>query len=210
MSQITPALQARLGLERAEGVVITAVTPGSAAAAIHLAQGDVVLAFAGVEIGSVADLARAVFMAPAGEPLEILILRGEEELTLTTTLAPGVAIATLEGLPAPLRARLEQLLTAGNLTPEQLERLVRVYQAQSQNVRVGTVQEVSETSLTIGVFGLDEAVTIGVTPETTIRRGREAIHAVDLLPGELVFVISMDGGETAFSVTAFGVLPLAP
>lgn len=208
VEQITPALQQSLGLARAQGVVITSVEPESAAARAGLERGDIVLRFVTSPIGGVFELVAAVAAAPVNQPVAFTVLRGDAELTIWASL-PLLALPGLENLPRQVREQVESQIAAGNLNPAQVEELLSFYRAQANSVRVGTVLAASAGSLRLAVAGSDAEATIALAPSTTILRGRDAIAATDLRPGELVFVVSRDGA-TAFSVTAYGVLPALP
>ena len=208
VDQITPALQQSLGLARAQGVVITSVDSESAAARAGLERGDIVLRFVSSPIGGVFELVAAVAAAPVNQPVAFTVLRGDDELTIWASL-PLLALPGLENLPRQVRERVESQIAAGNLDPAQVEELLSFYRAQANSVRVGTVVAASADSLRLAVAGSDAEATIALAPSTTILRGRNAIAATDLRPSELVFVVSRDGA-TAFSVTAYGVLPALP
>jgi hypothetical protein len=49
-----------------------------------------------------------------------------------------------------------------------------------------------------------------MTSKTSIMRGAQPLASKELKVGETIFILSMDGGVTAFSVMNFGVLPAIP
>lgn len=75
-----------LGIEPGKGVMIESVVADSPAAAAGLKAGDVVLSFAGAEVGELRDLTRAVAMEAPEAQSEIEILRRGKSLTLEVTL----------------------------------------------------------------------------------------------------------------------------
>lgn len=70
----------------ANRAIIRAVQPGSPADEAGIKADDVVLEFAGKEVGSFADLARAVRSTKPGDAVKVVVERGEERLTLDLTV----------------------------------------------------------------------------------------------------------------------------
>jgi membrane-associated protease RseP (regulator of RpoE activity) len=205
---ITPALQQRLNLQRDSGVVVTQVTPGGAGAAAGLQTGDVILSVAGVLVGTVDELQRQLLAAPVNQAVDIGVQRGAAQITLKASLPPQAGLQGLENiLPPALREQLQRQIDNGTLQPEQLQQILRLYQARGENLRVGTVRQATEASVTLQPYVGGPEVTVTVTPQTSIRRGSATIRATDLRINETIMVLSMDGGVTAFQVIAYGVLP---
>ena len=69
------------------GVLITAVGEEMPAAEAGLARGDILLAIDGDMVNTAAELQKVILMQDPGDTLELTVKRGEEELTLTVTLA---------------------------------------------------------------------------------------------------------------------------
>jgi len=79
---LTPALAKSLGVRAREGVVVAEVQPGSTAAAAGLRKGDVVVALNGRPMRSSAEMRALLAVTPAGETVEMRVLRGTEERSL--------------------------------------------------------------------------------------------------------------------------------
>lgn len=79
---VTPALANRLGLEKAEGLAVTAVDPSGPAADAGFRAGDVILDVDGSPVTSAAELRAAVGRA-GGRPALVLVRRGDATLYLT-------------------------------------------------------------------------------------------------------------------------------
>ena len=79
---LTPQLAENLGLERAEGLVITAVKPGSAAEEAGLKTGDVISEINRQPIKSLADYNRELARNDKAKSLLLLVRRGESSLFL--------------------------------------------------------------------------------------------------------------------------------
>ena len=211
--QITPPLKERYNLQRDAGVVVVDVAPESAAAMAGIEVGDIILAFGEDEIRSVGRLQRVVADAPADESIEIRVLRGTDELTLSASLPSQGEIEGFDILILPeLRDRLQRQLHRGELTRAEVEEIVRRYEERLDSVIAGTVESVDPGIaggfvLTVRRYVGGESVSIDLDDETEIRRGLEVLQPADLGDGEIVLVLSMDNGRTAFSVHAFGILP---
>lgn len=92
---INPTLGLKmLNLEPQDHPVVRGVLPGSAAEAVGLQPGDVVVAFAGVPIAGREQFIKLIQQRP-GEATELVLKRGEREVTLTIT--PRINPATGKG-----------------------------------------------------------------------------------------------------------------
>ncbi len=80
VQRMTPELARQLGLERPEGVVVTGVEPGSAAADATLQPGDVILSIKGEPIRSLGDYRRVINDLPEGRPVLFRVQRGDRTL----------------------------------------------------------------------------------------------------------------------------------
>jgi serine protease Do len=83
---ITPRLGAALGLDRDSGVILSDVTPESAAEAAGLEPGDVVLSVDGKPMRQARDLGLAVFQRAPGDELTLQIQRGKERMSKTVAI----------------------------------------------------------------------------------------------------------------------------
>ena len=82
VQQVTPQVAESLGLERAEGVVITAVEPGSPADDAGLRRGDIILEVDRKAVRKVPDFRKAVGEVKKGKGVLFLVRRGESTLFL--------------------------------------------------------------------------------------------------------------------------------
>jgi serine protease Do len=82
VQQVTPQVAESLGLERAEGVVITAVEPGSPADDAGLRRGDIILEVDRKPVRKVPDFRKAVGEVKKGKGALFLVRRGESTLFL--------------------------------------------------------------------------------------------------------------------------------
>ncbi|HEX2025631.1 MAG TPA: S1C family serine protease [Actinomycetota bacterium] len=75
-----------VGLEERDGLMVRAVAEGSPAAAAGLRQGDLIVAAGGSEVGSADDLFEALDRAGAGGTVQLTVIRGDEERTVSVSL----------------------------------------------------------------------------------------------------------------------------
>ena len=73
----------KLGLSQPQGVEVSSVFEGSAAADAGLREGDVVLEFAGERVRGVEHFSRLVRETPVGRRVNLLIFRGGKQQTLS-------------------------------------------------------------------------------------------------------------------------------
>jgi serine protease Do len=79
---VTPDIAESLGLEKAEGALVSSVEPNSPAEKAGLNQGDVILGFDNEEIADLRDLTRAVADAEIASKTKLTIWRGNERVSL--------------------------------------------------------------------------------------------------------------------------------
>ncbi len=118
---------------------------------------------------------------------------------------PDDVWAWLQDLPQQLRDDLLARFETGSIGVTTVETVIEEYENRNQSVRVGTVVEATNSMLRLEVYSTGERAAVVINDETVIKRGKDDITAADLELDELVMVISMDEGETAFAVTAFGI-----
>jgi hypothetical protein len=91
--QATPKATPWLGVvlneseEGQQGVEIRQTFPSGPAARAGLRGGDVLLQVAGKEVASPEEVARLIEASKPNEPVDLVVLRGEKEVTITATLA---------------------------------------------------------------------------------------------------------------------------
>jgi len=118
VQELNQALAESFGLKRAEGALVAAVQPGSAAEHAGLQPGDVILKYDGKPIGAASELSALVGQAAPGVKASIGIWRKGEARELSATLAAAkddvVKSAAAQG---PDKDRLG--LAVRPLTPEE-------------------------------------------------------------------------------------------
>jgi hypothetical protein len=117
----------------------------------------------------------------------------------TQTPATAQTIPGLQNLPPNIRQQIENGVA---ITQEQINALVR---QRSNAVAVGVITRLRGNELTLREADGDSYTTT-ITGKTSIRLGAQALKRNDLEVGDTVFVVSMDGGDTAFSISSFGAL----
>jgi serine protease Do len=79
---VTPEIAQSLGLDRAEGLVVTEVNPGSAADEAGLRSGDVITQVNRSSVKNLADYNREISRIEKGKPVLFLVQRGQSSLFL--------------------------------------------------------------------------------------------------------------------------------
>ncbi|NUR22251.1 Do family serine endopeptidase [Frateuria sp.] len=93
---ITPRIAQLLGLKTSQGVVVTRVAPGSAAAAAGLAPGDVLQAIDGKPLHDSDELRNAEGLLPLGSKVTLSVSRNGQARQVGATLTPE-KLATVDG-----------------------------------------------------------------------------------------------------------------
>jgi serine protease Do/serine protease DegQ len=89
VQNVTPALAAAFGLERAEGALVSKVVSGSAAKDAGVEPGDVIVRIGDAPIRSAADLRNRLGIVRTGEELTLeLVRKGKTRTVRVTTRAP--------------------------------------------------------------------------------------------------------------------------
>lgn len=86
IQDVNPALAESFGLDKSAGALIAQVTEGSPAADAGLKTGDVILSFAGNQVGVSSDLPPMVGSTEVGGTVAVEVLRNRERLTLDVTV----------------------------------------------------------------------------------------------------------------------------
>ncbi len=83
---LTPEIAARLGTSRDEGVLVLAVTVPSPAAEAGLEPGDILVRAGDRELRTVEDFLGALRTRDPGDVLQLTVVRGDDERTVSVTL----------------------------------------------------------------------------------------------------------------------------
>jgi S1-C subfamily serine protease len=103
-----------------ESLVLTEVTPNSPADKAGLKPGDVILRFGGQPVSRGFDLFTRINRRPIDQPVEIVIRRGDTEMTVTAVVADREALLTQEEKLAERRDLREQIgIEVQNITERQ-------------------------------------------------------------------------------------------
>jgi serine protease Do len=127
---LSPEVAKHLGLDNAEGVVVTKVSPGTPAAKAGLKDGDIVTTMAGKAIKDVRGLQRAVAVLPLNQPVDVILWRDgvSKKLAVTIEEQPrAYGLAASKGESGDQNAESFNLdkigVTIAQLTPEQSKKL---------------------------------------------------------------------------------------
>ncbi|MDO9597495.1 MAG: Do family serine endopeptidase [Azoarcus sp.] len=86
IQEVTRELAESFGLPRAAGALVSGVEPGSPAARAGVVRGDVIVGFAGKQVGNSSDLPRIVAASRPGAMVKMDIFRGAARQALSVTL----------------------------------------------------------------------------------------------------------------------------
>jgi serine protease Do len=84
-SYVARRLRRAVGLPEQDGVLVRAVSEGSAAERAGIARGDLIVAAGGVEVTSIDELYRALDAVGPDDSLEVKLLRATEERTVNVS-----------------------------------------------------------------------------------------------------------------------------
>jgi serine protease Do len=85
--RVARRLRQSVGLPERDGLLVHAVEEGGAADRAGIRQGDLVVRVAGTSVATVDELAAALESSTPGASVEVLVVRGAEEVTLAVDLA---------------------------------------------------------------------------------------------------------------------------
>ncbi|MEE2861350.1 MAG: DegQ family serine endoprotease [Paracoccus sp. (in: a-proteobacteria)] len=124
IQDVTPEMAEALGLEQAGGAMVTDVPEGPAREA-GLQMGDVITSFDGAEVEDTRGLVRRVAEAPAGETVEVVVMRDGDSETLDVTLGRRETAQGNADTEAPAEASESDVLgmTVTPLTPQMASEL---------------------------------------------------------------------------------------
>jgi S1-C subfamily serine protease len=84
-SRVARHLRRAVGLPERDGLLVRDVEEGSPAASAGIAEGDLIVEAAGRTVASIDDLYEALGAAPAGSPIDVKIVRGMEERSVSVS-----------------------------------------------------------------------------------------------------------------------------
>jgi serine protease Do len=142
---LTAGLAESLGLEARSGALVAGVTERSPASAAGLSSGDVIVAIDGSEVEDFADLRVRVAERSPGEEVELTIVRGGDERTLTLVLGSRSEVlsesveANAEGVAERLGLSVGVSAPGGERAGVRVEAVERGSAAARAGIRPGDV-----------------------------------------------------------------------
>lgn len=175
----------------------------AAVATLLLATGVVAAAVIfGSDDGPGAENASAVATATIAASPTTPAATATSTAAVAPTLQPGELPPELNQLPAAVRERVRQQYLAGQITREQIAAMV---EARSAAARFGIITEIEPDKIEIQTWE-GEDFSWEITEDTAIKAINRPGTTDDLSVGDSVFILSRDGGKTAFSIDNYGVL----
>jgi serine protease Do len=89
--KVARRLRAAVGLPERQGLLVQDVDPAGPAGRAGVRQGDLIVAVGGNPVASVDELADALQARAEAGPLELMVVRGAEDVTLSVDFHPGPA-----------------------------------------------------------------------------------------------------------------------
>jgi serine protease Do len=127
IQRLTSDLSQQLGLKSLEGALVSDVRSGSPAEKAGLQSGDVIVEFNGNKVEDPHRLQNLVERAPMSGEQTVVVLRGDEKLTVPVSLAPlpaDAAKSDSETAPAKPETKVESLgLEVSDLTADVAQQL---------------------------------------------------------------------------------------
>ncbi|MBB1125419.1 Do family serine endopeptidase [Thiospirillum jenense] len=96
---VTDEIAASLGLNNTRGILVTGIIPAGPAANSDLRAGDVILQLNGQALADYRELTRRVAELPAGSTAQLLVLRGNQQVTVAVQIGQMPSNETAEQLP---------------------------------------------------------------------------------------------------------------
>ncbi|MDO5646644.1 DegQ family serine endoprotease [Paracoccus sp. (in: a-proteobacteria)] len=196
IQDVTPEMAEALGITISGGAMVTNVPDGPAKTG-GLRAGDVITRFAGTEIDSTRSLVRRVADAPAGETVQVVVMRDGREQVLDVTLgrreeAEGTARATTSD--APVETDLLGL-TVSPLTAEMAQELE--LPADARGLVITGVNPDSDAA-TKGLAAGDVITEAGQQPVTSVADLQARITEAREAGRRSVLVLIRRAGEPRF------------
>jgi len=193
IQNLDKSLADSFGLDRPQGALIASVTDDSPAAKGGLKTGDVILSFAGTDIGQSSNLPPLVGATPIGQPVDVEILRNRQRQTITLViaeLAEDREVVRTSGAADSADSRLG--VTVSTLTPEQ--------RADYGGIEYGVlVNEVDPDGVAAiaGIVSGDVLVSFNQTPVDSVETLASLVRTA--LAGETVAVLVQRNQNALFT-----------
>ena len=201
IEEITAPLAQKLGVERAQGVLVAEVYPDTPAAKAGFREGDIILACAGHQVRNPRQLQEVVEQSPLGSTQQVDLLRDGKRLSLPVVVSPlpkelgAASVPSLgnrgrSGPSTPLSNR-ELGLQVADLTKDLAERLG--YSGFS-----GAVVTAVDSDGIAGDAGIREGMLILRVGKKLVRSAAgftDALQGESLQNGILLLIRTPDGGN---------------
>lgn len=188
VQEITRGLAEGFGLPSPDGALVSAIDPDGPGVAAGLEVGDVIVEFDGEKIHRSATLPRIVAARQPGNEVDMVVIRGGEEVTLSITLAQWEEdeVRATQPEQPPVEAEPDRLgLVVAPL--EEGEAGVRIARATGAAAHAGL--RPGDQLLSIAVAGLRTAI-------DSVERWEEAVAGLEA--GQSVTVLVQRNGQASF------------
>ncbi|SET20784.1 DegQ family serine endoprotease [Paracoccus homiensis] len=197
IQDVTPDMAEALALTASEGAMVTDVPDGPAKDA-GMQAGDVIISFDGGAVEDTRQLVRRVAEAPAGEAVDVVVLRNGDERTLQVTLGRREVAEGTSNAPVTSTTPGEQDLlgmTVATITPEIAAELGLSRDAQGLVVKTTDPEGVAAEK---GLAPGDLIVEAGQQPVTSLEELEESVAAAREAGRKSVLLLIRRAGEPRF------------
>jgi serine protease Do len=187
LSVLPPAESHRRGIEAKEAVVVTDVLAGAPAAQAGLQAQDVILSLAGEKVVDMDDLRSRVAATAPGTKVELNVLRGDKEVTVTATIGEQPEQVSVAGAAVTSDLGL-QLQT---LTPELAEQMGYTGLSGALVTDVEPDSPAAKAELEAGDLILEVA-------KKPVASAEECVKALSEAEGKVLVRVKKPSGETVY------------
>lgn len=176
---ITPELAEALNLASEEGALVAMVMEGSPAAAAGLEAGDVIVRFDGAAVSEMRELPRAVALAEVGREVEVVAVRGGEEVFFKVVLGEleEAEERLAEGGAAPERADGSGVLLGMAIAPVTGEAARRFNLAEGARGLIVTEVMADGPAAAAGIRPGDLVLDVARRPVASVQEMRDLVAA---------------------------------
>jgi serine protease Do len=190
IQKITPELKEKLGLEAAEGALVSDVTEGGPADEAGIQRGDVIVSFRGEKIDEMEDLPYLVASTPVGTTAPLEVIRDGKRKEITVKIGELEEEQARTGSAEPSGPELG--MTLKEITPQ----LARQFKLSQSNGLVVVGVEANSPAADAGIRPGDIIVEVEREPVNDMQTFRRIIRGAD--PGDTILFLVNRRGSTLF------------
>ena len=133
IQEISDDIAEGLGMETADGSLVSSATEGGPAEKAGVKTGDVIIKFNNIEIKNMRELPKVVASTAVGQSVPLVILRNGKEMTLNVTLGE-LELAEKDNLIGKTSKKNAKLKNMINLVLQQKSYLIKINQSSNSRI----------------------------------------------------------------------------